>query len=509
MIRGYDAVVIGAGNGGLSAAAFLSNNGKRVLVLEKENRPGGCAVSIRRGRFEFEASLHELCQMGTGKYRGAARKLLESYGLSVDWVEIGEAFRSIVKGENGFDVTMPADVEGFIEEMEKAVPDSSGIMRQILEIGRMLSDGVEWLAAHGNEPRGLSKLEMLLKYGDLMKLVPVSTEEAMKRFGVPERAKEIFESYWDYVSADSEGMSFAVYCFMVYTYLTQKPWTARMRSNEISLAFDRAIRDAGSDIWYNAEVSSIDAKNGKVKGVSLSDGEYIETDHVIADLMPDTVFGKLIDPNEVPERERKLISARRRAQTPFTVYLGLDIPKEELGFSGYDTFVRNSGDTHRQYLDSGDIETHGDYCVTVLNEAVEDASPEGTCIVQFSKFYADGAFSGLTAENYRETRDRIANETVSDFEKLCGRKIRDHIEEIVISTPVTWARYLGTPGGDVYGYVPEGWDGMFPRTESGHRLDHTIEGLRLCGGAGTQMDGYSQAFLSGSEQARYTLEEMK
>ena len=53
----YDVVVIGAGNGGLTAAAGLAQKGHKTLLLERHNVPGGCATSFVRGRFEFEIEI--------------------------------------------------------------------------------------------------------------------------------------------------------------------------------------------------------------------------------------------------------------------------------------------------------------------------------------------------------------------------------------------------------------------------------------------------------------------
>ncbi len=209
--------------------------------------------------------------------------------------------------------------------------------------------------------------------------------------------------------------------FMTYTYLTQKPWMARFRSHEISLAFDKAIRDMGGDIWYNTEVTKIDVKNGAVRGVELADGTYIPCERVISNLMPTVVFDRMIDKSEVPERERNLMNARKLAQSAFTVYLGLDIPYEQLGFKAYDTFVRSTGDTLSQYESAATIEGHKDYCVTIINEAIPDCTPEGTCMVQFAKFYKEDAFANVTEEEYFKLKDRIAEECVTHFEKLTGK----------------------------------------------------------------------------------------
>jgi prolycopene isomerase len=509
----YDVIVVGAGNGGLSAATYMAKAGKKVLLLEKHNLPGGCSTSFVRGRFEFEATLHELCQMGDGKEgrpKGAVYQLLEEeYGLGVDWVPVHEAFASVIPGPDGYDVTMPVGVQAFIEEMERLVPGSRESMTTVMELARMVGDGVEWLAAHDNEPSPPAKIEMLLKYYDLMRVVPVSTEEMLTRIGVPEKAKRIYESYWTYVAADSTNMSFAVYSFMTYTYLTQLPWFARKRSHEIALAFDNRLRQLGADIWYNTKVSKIRVQDNKVQGVELENGTFIPCEWVISNLMPTVVYDRMIDHKEVPERSRRMTNAQKLAQAAFVVYLGLDATTEELGLRGYDTFLRHDPNNHNQYLTCDKIKTHKDFSITIIDNALPGAAGEGRCTIQFSKFYTGDPFKDVTEEEYFKVKDRIAKECVDIYEEVTGCNIRDHIEEIVVASPVTWARYLGTPRGDVYGYEPAGWDGMFPRVQSGHHEDYTIHGLRFAGGHGTQMDGYSQAYLSGAEQARYMLEEMK
>lgn len=441
---------------------------------------------------------------------GAVRKLVNFLNLNVEWVKCDEAFSAInLERDNEFNLRMPTGINNFIDEMERQVPGSRDSMTTVFEMCKMIDNCLLWLNKHNNEPGPLAKIKMLIKYKDLMKLVPLSTDEVLRKIKMPDKARQIFESYWDYIGCDSTRMSFAIYAFMTYSYILQSPYVPLKKSHEISLAYDKCIRENGSDIWYNSEVSEIKVEKNKVIGVQIKNGPFINCERVMCNLMPNVAFDKLIDHKEVPIRDRKALNAREISLNCAVVYLGLDIPYEKLGFKGYDCFIKTTGDNRKQFESMASLDTHDSVTVTILNEVIPNSSPKGTCNIALTKFFSTDITHNLKEEDYFKFKDRIARDSINQFEKACNIKIRDHIEEIEVATPVTFARYLGTPQGDVYGYTAADWDGMFPRVQSQHKVDYTIKGLRFCGGHGANMDGYSQSMLSGMQQAQYMLEDIK
>lgn len=55
-----DAIVIGSGAGGLTAAILLAKAGKRVVVVEQHDQAGGCCHTFEEKGFEFDTGLHLL-----------------------------------------------------------------------------------------------------------------------------------------------------------------------------------------------------------------------------------------------------------------------------------------------------------------------------------------------------------------------------------------------------------------------------------------------------------------
>ena len=56
----FEAVVVGGGMGGLSAALSLARDGRKVLVLEKNASAGGNCTARKMGDYTFDLAVHQL-----------------------------------------------------------------------------------------------------------------------------------------------------------------------------------------------------------------------------------------------------------------------------------------------------------------------------------------------------------------------------------------------------------------------------------------------------------------
>ena len=212
--------------------------------------------------------------------------------------------------------------------------------------------------------------------------------------------------------------------------------------------------------------------------------------------------------DKVPETEIRATNARKFAGRGFTMFLGLDADADELGIENHNYFLYDTMDSVAQYEKMRTIRDNEVQATVCLNRAYPECSPKGTCMMYFTTLYMSDDWGNVGAEDYGRTKDFVANKMIDRFEQDTGAKLRGHIEEISVATPMTYARYCGHPEGVIYGYESQYWDGLMPRLQM-MAEDHKVRGLRFAGGYAMRLSGYSSAYFSGDISGRQTVGDIK
>lgn len=504
----FDAVVIGAGNGGLAAACRLAKAGKKTLLIEQHNLPGGVASSFRRGRFEFETALHELCEFGSAENPGGCRQtIVDEFGLDINWYMVPDNFRVITTARDGspIDATLPCGRENFINKMEEYVPGCRESVEKFFDLGTETLAAGKYMTASGGHPD--SKL-MQEKYPNFLRTAAYPVNRVLKALKMPDKAQDIMNTYWGYLGVDADHLSFMQYVNMVCLYVNHGAWIPEKTSNQLTTGLLERFRAMGGTAWFNcgAEEILFDEEE-HVNGLRTTAGT-VDTRYIICNANPSMVYANMVPQSIVPDRERKLAAARRYSARMFVVYMGLNKSAEELGLKDYSYFLPQSADSVKEYESLKRIETNKYNIALCYNVVNPKASPEGTCIVSLTTTYMEDCWSQIDPKDYVKTKNKVASDMIDWFEEKTGIIIRPYIEEFEVATPWTFCRYASVPQGAAYGYELRDWDNMMPRMMM-MREEYPIKGLRFCGAASIRGDGFNSAIFSGDMMGKLTLAQMK
>ena len=459
-MKDYDVIIIGAGNGGLAAAVTLSLRGKSVAVFEKHNLPGGCGTSFRRGRFEFEVALHQLSSMGTSENPGPLRKQFREYGIEnqIDWIEIRDLFRVNLPDGRGY--TIPADRRKAEQSLSESFPEEKhSIHRYFDRVWWFCEEAnafAEKSAASSGEPPALKKLIMKTLfpklYPTLAKYGLRSTQDVMDEFFKTKELQLCLSAYWCFMGMPPNRFPFSILAKCTYIYLTDKPFYLRGGSQVMSQALTETIRKNGGDVYLSDGVAEILLKDGAACGVIDEKGREFRCKKIISNISPTMTYTRLLKKNEIPFSARDYLKPYTVGISALTCFFGLDCPPEELGFTNSFTLNYDSLNANEDFLGAYSLlPEHDPIVATCYTVDDPEGSPAGTSVITAGSLKYSAPWEALPPEKYHEMKFKAADIIITRLEKQYP-KLREHIEELEIATPLTHMRYLTHPGGAIYGY---------------------------------------------------------
>jgi phytoene dehydrogenase-like protein len=301
----YDAIVIGAGHNGLTAAAVMARGGLRVLCLEKNQYTGGMAstTELIRG-YEFEIAGSVLFPMPDEIYDDLGLDACPTYEAEVMSVNIGAPELA------------PMIFYSDPEQLMNHIADTNG-MDAVMGMAEIMA----WCDAPA---RALGRFDVRKPPKTLDEMFAVANTEAER-----EAIRiTMFGSVMDVVDRflpdkDRHAMLRGMLAFLAVNSTYRGPYTPgsalclvwamattgsrMMRKLDGGIgALSKHVRgifeDNGGVVRLHAKVDEILTDGGKVTGVRLTDGEVISAPVVVSNLDPTATLTRLIDPSGVPER---------------------------------------------------------------------------------------------------------------------------------------------------------------------------------------------------------------
>ena len=498
----YDAIIIGAGHNGLVTAAYLARAGRQVLVLERRDMVGGCAVT---------EELWPGYRVSTGAYLVSllqdriVRELeLERFGYRVD-AKDPAFFSAFPDGRHFF---MWQDRARTLAEIAKFSRHDAEVYAayedQLERIARVIED-LLLITPPPFPPRGpLDFLDYLklagrmrsLRSKDLVALVKIFTQSAA------ELLDEWFESDQVKVTLATDGVIGAnggprspgtAYILLHHSMGGvaghRGLWGfVRGGMGAVAEAIAASARAKGAAVRTHAAVDRVLVRNGRAFAVVLANGEEIEATIIASNLDPKATFLRLIEESAL---EPDFVSTVRRFRSEGTsakINLALN------GLPEFTAFPATPGPHHRatmhicpsiEYVEHAwDDAKYGRPSERPLLEltipTMYDASlaPPGRHIMGIFLQYAPYT---LREGAWDELRESFGDHAIALIEEYAPN-IRSIIERREVLTPLDLERRFGITGGNIF-HGEMSLDQMFVmRPVAGWARYRTpIQGLYLCG----------------------------
>jgi phytoene dehydrogenase-like protein len=507
MARHFDAIVIGSGLGGLTAAALYARTGRHVLVLERNDTCGGAATVYRHGPLAIEASLHEIDGLDSDDPK---LPIFRSLGLDKDlaFVDVGDLYE--VRGSQiGEPFALPCGMERALGAAIARYPHQSEALEDYFRRLAGARGAVALAAKHQNDPaywlrhapEAVRRLWPLLREGRA-----TVTEVLDEIFGTDEVVKLALTANLSYFHDDPARMPFLRFAIPQASYLLGGGHYIRGGSQTLSNRLVELTTEADGVVETGRDVFALVFGGECVIGVahhgrSQSDPRVEYAPVIFGNAAP----GRLAE--MMPESRRGAFLApyakRRPSISLWTLSLGLSRPPAEFGVRSYSTFIlpswmrtlgamRDCGailgeDAGRRLPPYAFVDYHR------IDSGLNAAGPYLGSLCGIDRL-ENWAHLSAEAKQARKTvwMDRLIAYLDREFPGIAKAVV--HRE---MATAETLANYLNTPEGAVYGFAPER-EGSNPL---GMTARTAIKGLWLAS-AYVFGGGFTGAMIGGATAAR-------
>jgi 1-hydroxycarotenoid 3,4-desaturase len=488
-------VIIGAGIGGLTAAALLAAAGEEVVVCEAAPTPGGKLREIRIGGRALDAGPTVFTM------RWVFEAIFAAAGASLDDYLTLRPVTTLARHAWGSDARL--DLFAEIAESEAAIGAFAGAaeatrFRAFTAEARRTYTTLEhsFLDAPATSPIGLTARIGLSRPGDLLSIRPFETLwGALGGYFHDPRLRQLFGRYATYSGASP---FLAPATLMLIAHVENSGvWQVEGGMHRIARAFEALAARHGATFRYTAPVAEIAVGRAGAEAVVFASGERIDAAAVIVNADPQAVATGMFGPAAARAVPRMAAAKRSLSALTWTLVAetsGFDLSHHNVFFTRdyraeFDAIFR------QQRLPAAPSVY---VCAEDRGDKAAGHGAERLHMIVNAPATADGR--GLTPGEIEACES-------ATFAMLArsGLAVARTADATVRTTPADFARLFPATGGALYGRASHGWRASFQRPSSRTR----IPGLYLAGGATHPGAGVPMAALSGKLAAAALLSDRR
>lgn len=503
----YDSIIIGAGLGGLTAAAKLAKTGQKVLVLEQHDLPGGCATTFQRKKFTMEVGLHEMDGFGENSFKKKIFDELEVFD-NVEFVRLPEFYRTVWKD---IDFVFPENFEEAKARLKDMFPEEAVAIEKYFRFILGLGLEIENLPRTKMQKR-IKKSLFPLFYPKLVRSTLNTAGGFMDKLFHDERLKMILLSNSSYYHDNPYDLSLFYFAAGQNGYYSNGGYFIKGGSQKLSNYLMNYIRQQGGEVLLRKEVVSIITENGRAVGVNYCEGKTMNSaeiqayaGQVIANAAIPLVAKKLLH-GDAGIRLQQQTAQMRTGPSVLTVYLGFKKPPKAIGNRIYSTFVIDDSISSAKDILSNAHAGFDKRSFVFVDYGMIDSglAPEGKatgviCTMDYASDWKD-----LDKKTYRLKKAEVAEKLISRLEKVLPG-IKKIIEYQEVGTPLTIERYTFNPDGTPYGYAQNLHQSARKRLSN----KSIVPGLYFASAWSSPGGGFTGAILAGYTCALKVLEDTR
>jgi phytoene desaturase len=315
-------LVIGAGVGGIAAAAHLARHGLHVTVLEKNARPGGRCDRLSRDGHHFDTgpTLFIMPHVYEAEFAALGAPLHDLLDLQ----RVNPTYSLVF--DDGSQLTLTSDLQAMQEQLEAIEPGSfQGFLRYMGEGHCHYQQAMRHLV--NRDFRTAGEFFNVRNLPLLFTLHPFSRHyHHMAAYFDEPRLKSAF-TFQDVYMGLSPFEAPATFSMMPYTELAHGVWYPKGGMYRVVEALMEIARQAGVTFAFKAAVKQIELNDQRVSGVILEDGQRLEADAILANADLPYVYQDLLSGD--PQAEQ--LARKRYSCSVISFFWGMDQEYRALG----------------------------------------------------------------------------------------------------------------------------------------------------------------------------------